>query len=113
MSAIGPGTMLVCVDADGCLAPLEVGRAYECREVVPTFQRCTRDGCGSVGVILREITPRTSGKYGERTECLCPNRFVPSGRRGMFNGPLMAEHPHDEYAEAVLAQEDAGRWGCP
>lgn len=83
-AALGPGAPLICIDAtpahDSEFAPLTQGAIYFCEEVVPSYipgTLCPRDGCGSVGVVLK-------GKSNPQFRRLlyCPNRFKPLGEGG-------------------------------
>ncbi len=80
MSAIGPGTMLCCVDDHGSDL-VTVGRTYECTVVGPG--KCTACGEGT-GVQIAEVPlPPWEG--------FCARQFVPAGRRGMFDHLLKTE----------------------
>lgn len=111
MSAdIGPGTVLLCVGnvQNACIhtpsAHLTVGAIYTCEMVSECRFKslCPVDGCGCVGVQLRDkglITPGFRVIY-------CPSQFKP------FDGgdELDAEHEADEYAQLLAEAKAHDRW---
>lgn len=87
--AIGPGTLLLCVDGaehNGLFA----GRIYECVDLAPAFQACCRDGCADPGVYMAGAVARRAPNPSP-LDSFCPNRFVPAGRRGDFAKHLVTE----------------------
>lgn len=78
---LGPGTLLICVDAlpvmPGANYRLTKGALYTCEAVVDisAHKLCPRDGCGTLGIKLRERQPRP--EHG--AVIWCPNRFKPLG----------------------------------
>ena len=100
MSAIGPGSILICTYMPlraplRCPLPkLVVGATYECEEVCVCLQVCPRCGKND-GLILRG--------YRDPDWCYCPCGFTPAGRRGMFDGLLRVEPTKQEARETADA----------
>lgn len=108
MTEIGPGTPLICINANppvgavGSLCEtLTLGALYTCLEVQsdPESLPCPWDQCGTTGIQLRE---KYCSCYATNW-AFCPNLFRPlnDGDTSLVEDELESKNRHEDMADAL------------
>lgn len=87
MTAIGPGTMLECIDQHGTDV-LRLGGVYECTDLRGMGQ-CRY--CGVVGPGVWVAGYEYHDDHWGRRQAHCPRQFKPIGKKGDFDYLLVVE----------------------
>ena len=90
MTAIGPGSMLVCITDQLERYGVRHQHVYECASVEPTcYGACPGCQNDTEGLLLVGVNTPEHVLFGRMA--FCPCAFVPAGRKGQFDTLLQAK----------------------